>query len=89
MNFREFEKETKEVEKILNKNFEGDQRYDVSSKIYLADLYDDFKFIRNNIKISNNPKILDIGCGKGHLTALLSVFLNRKIEAIGLVGGGG
>jgi 2-polyprenyl-3-methyl-5-hydroxy-6-metoxy-1,4-benzoquinol methylase len=85
MNFKEFQKETDKTISILNKSFEGNQRYDISSKIYLADLYDDFNFIKNNIDSNNDLKILDIGCGKGHLTALLSVFLNKKIDAIDLV----
>ncbi|OGY41706.1 MAG: hypothetical protein A2Y82_02370 [Candidatus Buchananbacteria bacterium RBG_13_36_9] len=83
MNKQEFNKEIEKIINILDKNF-PEQNFDISSKLYCADLLEDFKFIRKNIK-NSELKILDLGCGKGHLSALLSIFLQNRIQAVDLL----
>lgn len=84
MNKKQIENEVRKIVAILDSCFPGQQRYDISSRLYLSDVIDDFSLIKENISVSDK-QILDIGCGKGHWTALLSKFLKRRIEGIDLV----
>lgn len=83
MNKKQIENEVRKIVAILDSCFPGQQRYDISSRLYLSDVIDDFSLIKENISVSDK-QILDIGCGKGHWTALLSKFLKRRIEGIDL-----
>lgn len=79
-----FQREVTNIEEILDRSLVGGDSYDISSKIYLADLYDDFVFIDSSTD-QKDTSLLDVGCGKGHLSALLSFFLKKKVSAIDLV----
>src|SRR3989338_3220888 len=84
MELYKYNKERQKIIKVLNSVFGQNKRYDISSDIYSRDLYDDLIFIKKNIKTIKDIRVLDVGCGKGHISALISSFLNIKVHAIDL-----
>jgi len=82
MNKKTFHYETDKIVNVLANHF-PQKRFDFSSKIYLADLYEDLLFIKENIT-GQDLRVLDIGCGKGHLSALLSKSLQNQVDAVDL-----
>jgi len=58
--------------KILTRNLEAKNsnlRFDFDSKIYCDGIRKDLLLVKQYM---NNGKVLDVGCGKGHISALLS-----------------
>jgi len=61
-----------DVSRIMRRASDGIQdRFDIDSKIYRADLYEDFSLFCSHVD-RPDIRILDLGCGKGHHTAVLS-----------------
>lgn len=82
---KQYRENLKRCRLILEKYFKEDgakNRFDIDAKIYTEDLFDDLKFIEKNL--TPKAKILDIGCGKGHISYLLSS-MGYDVEAVDLI----
>ena len=53
----------------------------LSSKRYILSIN---RFLKKNIKLNRNSKILDIGCGRGNIISSLNSFYKFKEKPIGL-----
>lgn len=68
--------------KIIKANVENPEtRLDFDSKVYAEGIRQDLLTMKKYLK--KDSKVLDIGCGKGHLTVLISL-LNFSAEGIDL-----
>jgi ubiquinone/menaquinone biosynthesis C-methylase UbiE len=75
----DFRKKLDEIKSIMDLHFKEYQKYDIDSEIYLSGLLDDLNIVFENTK--KTDEILDLGCGKGHVSAMMSLYF-KKVESI-------
>ena len=81
---KDFGNELEKIITIMDEGFNDRGRYDISSQVYASDLYDDLQIVKHYTEKIPDANILDFGCGKGHITALLSKILEKRIEGVDL-----